>query len=52
MCVCVVLTEKEKEKENKSESDRSKREKGVDCVMGSRVRWGARGNQQSDLFFF
>ena len=56
VCMCVVLTEKEKEKENKNERWPAKeRKEGVDCVMGSGVRWGACENQNNlilSIFFF
>ena len=53
VCMCVVLTEKEKRKgEQEWEWPAKERKEGVDCVMGSGVRWEAHGNQQSDFFFF
>ena len=53
VCVCVLCWLKKKKKgEEEWEWPAKERKEGVDCVMGSGVRWGARGNQQSDFFFF
>ena len=52
VCMCVVFMKKIKKGEEEWEWQAKERKGGVDCVMGSRVRLGARGSQQSDLFFF
>ena len=53
VCMCVVLTEKEKKRRTRMRvTGQRERKEEVDCVIGSGVRWGARGNQQSDVFLF
>lgn len=50
--VCCVDWKGKRKGEQEWEWPAKERKEGVDCVMGSGVRWGARGNQQFEFFFF
>ena len=53
VCVCVLCWLKKKKKgEQEWEWPAKEWKEGVGYVMGSGVRWVARGNQRSDCFFF
>ena len=46
--MCVVLTKKEKKRRTRMRvTGQRERKEEVDCVIGSGVRWGARGNQNN-----
>ena len=52
VCICVLCWLKKKKKgEQKWEWPAKEWKEGVGYVMGSGVRWVARGNQRSDCFF-
>ena len=50
--VCCVDWKRKRKGEQEREWPAKERKEGVDCVMGSGVRWGARGNQTIWSFFF
>ena len=50
--VCCADWKRKRKGEQEWEWPAKERKERLDCVMGSGVRWGARGNQQSDFFFF